>query len=573
MSFEPRSRLVLASALLGTVLVPPALAQGTLRASVSSAGAQANADCFDPSLSADGRHVAFYSLSTTLVAGETGVVFDVFVRDVASGTTVRASTGLGGALGDDRSWFPSISADGRYVAFESRATNLVAGDANQQTDVFVRDLLLGTTVRASAGAGGEANGSSFDPAISADGRYVAFDSTATNLVAGDTNGVRDVFVRDLVAGTTERVSVATGGAQAGGGSKAAISGDGRFVAFESDAADLLPGDSNGHADVFVHDRQTGTTERVNLSSAGVEADDYSQNAAISADGRFVAFESAATALVAGDSNGHADVFLRDRTNATTERVSVGPGGAEPDQPSFAPAISADGRHVAYWSYASNLVAADTNANADVFLRDRLTGSTVRASVPDAGGQANGFSEDPAVSSDGRFVAFSSEAPNLVAGDTNNRADVFRRDRGALIEYCTAKVNSLGCTPQIGGSGTPSASQGSGFLVTAASLINQKFGLLLYSTAGPAATPFQGGTLCLAAPLKRTPGANTGGSPATVSDCSGALAFDFNQRIASGVDPALVAGARVWCQHYARDPGFPPPGNTSLTAGLEFAIEP
>ena len=214
-------------------------------------------------------------------------------------TTERVSVASNGGQADSSSVNPAVSADGRFVAFESDASNLVGGDTNGLNDIFVHDRQTGTTERVSVATGGtEANGVSYTPAISADGRFVAFYSNATNLVGGDTNGTSDVFVHDRQTGTTERVSVATGGAEANGGSStAAISADGRFVAFHSDATNLVSGDTNGARDIFVHDRQTGTTERVSVATGGAQANSGSANPAISADGRFVAFYSVATNLV------------------------------------------------------------------------------------------------------------------------------------------------------------------------------------------------------------------------------------------------------------------------------------
>jgi Tol biopolymer transport system component len=294
-------------------------AQVTTRVSVRSTGTQANGSSFtnqriDAGLSADGRYVAFWSDATDLVEGDTNDSSDVFLRDRQTGTTTRVSVGPGGAQGDGASRDPSISADGRYVTYWSFATNLVADDTNDVSDVFVYDRDTQTTVRASVDSGGkQATNHSFFPAISSNGRFVAFQSSASDLVTPDENGVTDVFVRDLQSGTTERVSVDSDEVEANGESNlAAISADGRFVAFESVATNLVAGDSGGHKDVFVRDRQDGTTEAVSRSTGGDLGDGDSQEASISSDGRYVAFQSSATNLVAGDTNAADDVFLRDR---------------------------------------------------------------------------------------------------------------------------------------------------------------------------------------------------------------------------------------------------------------------
>jgi len=224
------------------------------------------------------------------------------------------SIGIADAQADDWSDTPSISADGRFVAFESDAANLVAGDTNGAPDIFIRDRVAGTTRRVSIGSrGAQADGGSWYPSISAGGRFVAFASYATNLVAGDTNEATDIFIRDRVARETERVSIGIADAQADGNSwYPSISAGGRFVAFESVAANLVAGDTNGAADIFIRDRAKRETERVSIGIADAQADGGSGSPSISAGGRHVAFASWATNLVAGDTNGHFDVFLRAR---------------------------------------------------------------------------------------------------------------------------------------------------------------------------------------------------------------------------------------------------------------------
>jgi hypothetical protein len=407
----------------------------TTRVSVDGSGVQGNRQSVEPAISANGRYVAFYSTASNLVAGDTNDTTDVFVRDIQSGSTARVSVNGTGAQGSSFSLEPTISSDGRYVAFRSYADNLVSGDTNGRTDVFVRDTLMGITTRISvAGSGVQGNHDSSKPAISADGRYVAFQSSASNLVAGDTNGAEDVFVRDTQMGTTTRVSVDASGVEGNTSSfEAAISTDGRYVAFGSRANNLVAGDTNGTEDVFVRDTLTGTTTRVSVNGSGAQGNSQSREPAISADGRYVTFNSSASNLVTGDTGNGPDVFVRDTLTGTTTRVSVDSMGMEGDHTSFEPAISADGRHVAFTSLASNLAAGDTNGIYDVFLRDTQTNVTAVVSVRDpslvvATGIGPSFNGRFANSVDGRYVAFSSYASNLVAGDTNGRADVFVRDR-------------------------------------------------------------------------------------------------------------------------------------------------
>lgn len=423
-----------ASSFVAFYLLPAASQQlaVTTRVSVNAAGSQANGESTGPALSTEGRYVAFVSWATNLVQGDTNAAADVYVKDRLTGTMVRASVASGGAQADGESAAPAISGDGRYVAFVSEATNLVASDTNNVRDVFLHDLSTGTTTRVSVGSGGEqGNAGSFAPSISADGRYVAFASRGANLVPADSNKASDVFVRDLQSGVTERVSVGPDGVQGEGASEGpSVSGDGRYVAFASTAGNLVPanpsGDTNRVWDVFVRDRATGTTTRVSLASDGSQGNGHSWTPAISAAGRFVAFGSNANNLVAGDTNQRADVLVRDMESGTTTRVSIGPAFVQADGLSGHPSISGDGRFVAFYSYATNLVAADTNSAQDVFLHDRVSGANSRVSVGMFGAQGNAVGLWPSISVDGRFVGFPDAAGNLALGDTNAALDVFVR---------------------------------------------------------------------------------------------------------------------------------------------------
>jgi PKD repeat protein len=364
--------ILLLVVLLALSLSPPLFATiYTARVSVASDGTQANDSSYGPAVSADGRYVAFESYATNLVPDDTNMTADVFVHDRETGQTERVSVASDGTEGNGFSAWSSLSADGRYVAFCSSASNLVAGDTNGELDVFVYDRQTGETERVSiASDGTEGNGGSLKPSISADGWYVAFVSSATNLTAGDTNGVEDIFVHDRQTGQTDRVSVASDGTEANGHSDwPSISGDGRHVTFISIASDLVAGDMEGTYDAFVHDRQTGETERVSVASDGTPSDGSSIVSVISADGRYVAFGSDASNLAPGDTNNHADIFVRDRQSGRTWRVSVASDGTEGEDSSDVAAISADGRYVAWLSFASNLVVGDTNGCSDIFVRD------------------------------------------------------------------------------------------------------------------------------------------------------------------------------------------------------------
>lgn len=316
---------------------------------------------------------------------------------------------------------PAISGDGGVVGFIS-SVPLVEGDTNNESDVYVRDLSEGTTERVSIGLDGDdANAMSYFPSLSFDGRWVAFASMASNLVTGDTNDVADVFVYDRVTNRTERVSVSSAGEQSEEGGfevlGPSISADGRHVSFVSHASNLVPGDTNNFEDVFVHDRQTGRTRRVSVDSLGAESDGPSGFHAISGDGSVVTFMSGASNLVNDDTNGETDVFVHDFDTGTTIRVSRGLASAEANGLSEAPSISGDGRIVAFTSAASNLVPDDLNGVRDTFAVDLHTLMIDRVSVDsdgvEADGQSFGFDNDlsfgPRLSGDGQLVVFMAEA--------------------------------------------------------------------------------------------------------------------------------------------------------------------
>jgi Tol biopolymer transport system component len=431
-------KIAVASTLALAVLAAGAATAGTgdvTLVSITANGLQAAGDSNlrhgGGAVSAGGRFIVFHSNRPSLVRQDDNGARDVFLRDQALGTTVRISTAFDGRAADAYSINPAISTDGRFVSFFSPATNLVRDDANGSGDIFVWDREAGRIELASIGSvERQANDASLESAISGDGRYVVFTSFASNLARLDTNGRSDVFLRDRQGGYTERVSVDSEGREANGYSwQPCVSDDGRYVAFYSTASNLVPGDTGDRADVFVRDRQTRQTRRVSVAADGTPANGYSVQPAMSSNGRFVAFASDATNLVAGDTNRRVDVFVKDLQTGTVERVSVGPDGRQGNGGSDEPSISADGRFVSFESFASNLVAGDTNAMLDVFLHDRATGHTRRVSVGSEGTQANAANWTPSLSADGRYLAFRSDADNLTGLDFNASSDVYVKDLG------------------------------------------------------------------------------------------------------------------------------------------------
>ena len=398
----------------------------TALVSAASDGIHGDKGSYFPEISADGRYVAFYSSATNLVAEDTNGYTDVFVHDRESSEVSRVSIASDGTQGNKGSTHPAISAEGRYVAFYSSATNLVAGDTNVYLDIFVYDRESGETSRVSIASNGmQGNGNSYSPSISSNGRYVTFESYASNLVTGDTNGVRDIFLHDRESGETNRISITTDGMQGNSSSyNSAISADGLYVAFESDASNLVTGDTNGVSDIFVHNRESGETSRISVDSNGIQGNDLSSYPGISATGRYVAFGSFATNLVTGDTNGTWDVFVHDRESGETSLVSLNSNGTQGNDRSIYPAISSSGRYVAFSSFAANLVLGDTNEKFDIFMHDRESGETSLVSIASDGTQGNDHSIYSAISDGGRYVAFGSDSNNLVMGDMNGFSDIF-----------------------------------------------------------------------------------------------------------------------------------------------------
>jgi Tol biopolymer transport system component len=421
------------------------------RASVTSNGYEAFGRSTGASISRNGRFIAFTSLANNLDRirpdedKDSGWPDDdVFVNDLGTRTTTRISVSTGGMEGDHDSWEPSISSDGRYVAFTSNASNFSISDSNYW-DVFRHDRETGSTALVSiSSTGARPNEKSLNPSISANGINVAFASRATNLVDRGTNGNMHIFVCKIAEGGSGNILVSTSSTNVQGNNNSwepAISANGNYVAFESWATNLVDGDdTNNRPDIFLHHIATGTTIRVSQNNIGEVGNDESTGACISANGNYVAFQSEASNLVINDTNGVSDVFVYNRSSANIQRVSLASDGSQGNLYSYGPSISANGRYVAFYSYATNLVEGDTNDHGDVFLHDRATGETTRLSLGQGGIQGNSTSLSPAISANARSVAFESVASNLVPGDAMGHKDVFVVSSGVI--FFTPAIPSL-----------------------------------------------------------------------------------------------------------------------------------
>ena len=431
-----RSIVVIAFVAFLCVSAAPAEAETYSRANTTADGAQSVGPASRGTISDDGTLVAFHSPSGDLVPNDTNGVADVFVKDLTSGSITRVSTDFAGNQANNRSTFAQISPDKKYVVFQSLASNLVPNDTNGKTDIFMKSLITGEISRISvASDGSQANGDSRFPQIGMDStgqpRYVVFQSDSSNLVSGDSNRSWDVFIRDLQLQTTERISVSSTGGQGNNFSvRPTIGGAGCKIVFHSWATNLVGNDTNGKADVFLRDRCARNTSRISTSSTGGQGNGDSQFGRISASGNVVVFHSTASNLVSADTNRVRDTFVKILATGVTERVSVSSAGLEADGATGFGYPSADGSYIYFHGTASNLDPVDTNGLQDVFVRDRNVHTTrlVSATTDTTNPSANGISGSPYCSRDGSIVVFQSQASNLVSGDTNNAQDVFVRRR-------------------------------------------------------------------------------------------------------------------------------------------------
>ncbi|MCY3001504.1 MAG: hypothetical protein NTV21_06840 [Planctomycetota bacterium] len=568
---------------IGLMLCPTSFARQaatTTFVSLGNGGLVGNGISQQGVLTADGS-VVFHSVAANFGALAGG---GLFLRDPANTSTSLLSL-IGGVTPFPANAFShDVSRDGRFLVVESQSPSVVPGDTNGVQDVFLLDRSTGNWQRVSVSSSGvEGNGgslTSLGSAVSDDGRFVAFASAASNFVAGDVANTSDIFVRDTLTGVTECVSTLPNGIPAGSASEPAISADGRIVAFFCNAPGLVAGDTFPGMNLFVRDRQLGVTRLIDWTMAGTPASGVFQRPALSGDGRFVAFTSSSSQLVPGDTNNADDVYCADLTTNVIERISVSSAGVGGNLASLVDTgalVSFDGRFIAFSSAATNLVPGDTNAQQDCFLRDRLLGTTERVSLTPSGAQASHSSYADSVSDDGRLIAFTGYGNSFVPGDTNNFTDVFLRSRGGPgpQPYCTAGTSVNGCVAQINANVNPNTSSTAGCILTVSGADGNRSGLIFYGTNNLnfVPTPWFGGSSfhCVRAPYQRTGTKLSGG---TSGACNGTFVLDwdlFQQTHPSALGTPWSAGNTVFAQGWIRDPASP--GNTTLSNALVLRFQP
>jgi Tol biopolymer transport system component len=429
---QPAGELLLALgvAALALILAAPAAsaAPRTKLISQSSAGDQVAEESETPDVSATGRLIVFNTKGALLPA-DPNADDDVYVRSVSARKTKLASRGQGGVWGDAWSVRGAISDSGRYVVFSSNASNLIKGLTILGPQIYRRDIKTGRTLLASRGAAGPADGGCRQPQISATGRHVVFTCSATNLTGKDTHGKDQVYLRDMKLKRTYLISQAKGQAGDRYSGGPVVSADGRYVAFASVATNLTSKDTRGVEQVYLRDRKLKRTLLISRNRSGKAADGYSSDPAVSADGRVVVFASTAGNLIgAKDTNGEMDIYRREWKRNRTSRVSLDwkgrqlKGGVSHD-----PDISADGHVIVFTSLADDVVKGLGGPLAHVYRRDLRSGRVKLVDRNNRGTVANDDSGNPELSANGRYVVFDSGATNLApGGDDNDMYDVFRR---------------------------------------------------------------------------------------------------------------------------------------------------
>nr|WP_281720037.1 hypothetical protein [Nitrosomonas nitrosa] len=545
--------------LLASILAPSSGAQSTLRVSVASTGEEANGPSKQPSVSTSGSVVAFTSTATNLVPADTNGVSDVFVHDASTAQTFRVSVDSAGAEGNGVSEQPSISGDGRFVAFRSAADNLVPGDTNGLSDIFVHDLLTGTTERASVATNGDQlTAASSLPFLDEDGSSLAFVVGVSNL------GQAGIYMRDRQALTTvprlTRVAPesvtrpwlsANGNTLAAWGYKVIDFGAGGYVG-------------------YVTSSPTGPSGYYVFGGAAWDSPN-TRSVAVSADAKFAVLQH--DAPLSGSSTLQMNVYVRSLTTGSMacESLTLTGDGAGASNGT----LSGNGSLVAFESTSPYLIPTDTGGTRDIFVRDRIAGRTARVSGGNGALQSNGGSYNAMLAAGGGFIVFESDASNLVSNDTNGMRDIFLVNLAltelSLYAYCTAGTTVHGCVPSIAGVGSPSATSTSGFDIVVSNVPGQRYGTMFYGFY-PFATPWAPGSLsyqCIAAPVQRFGVQDTGG---VAGQCNGELHLDFNAWRAANpgaLGNPFVAGQVFHAQGWFRDPGAPK--QTNLSDGLRFVL--
>jgi Tol biopolymer transport system component len=529
----------------------------------------------------NGRYITF-QVSGERVTGVLGSNAQAFVRDLSTGLTTLVSADATGQPCFRGAFAAGCSSNGRYVLFLSEDANIIVPDINQAMDAFVRDATTNATERVSENSFGIQAGGVQDARISGDGRWVALTSHDAYLVSGDTNGQEDVFLKDRATGGMTRVSLGVAGNELGysnfppqyGGAIGMIdiNDDGRFVVFETWAINASPLDANSWRDVYLHDVASGTSEYISVDAAGQGSQLGGESPALSGDGRFVAFASRSPNIVAGIAPSVPQVYVRDRATGVAELISVDANGQPGNGLTLPPfAVSTDGRFVAFASYATNFASGDTNAVPDVFLRDRLLGSTRCVSVTSNGSLyfSSQGSRVAGLSDDGTKVMFDTAAGVLVPGDSNASWDAFVRDLSwpapPISAYCIGKSSSNGCIPTIATAGAPDTAGSSAFFVTSTRAPNHRVGALVWSLA-PAAPPYFAGSLCVAAPAHMLVRQDSNGHAGAGTDCSGWYSYAMTPALMSA--NAWTPGTTVYAQFFVRNPGT---SNLALSQGLSFTV--
>jgi Tol biopolymer transport system component len=507
-------------------------------------------------LSGDGRFVVFVSTSSNLVPGDFNGKRDVFLRDLWTGTTELVSVASDGTQTDDVSMVCDVSADGRFVLFATWAKSLDPLDQDGLPDVYVRDRLLGLTewISKPLTAAPSAWGAGTMAGISDDGRFVAFSSAKPDIITNDTNGAADVFLRDRLLQVSLLVSQSTSGEQGNlGSADPIISADGTRVLFRSVATNLHPSASptgpwKNH--LYLRNLNTGVTQAIDLDSNGnLPRGSIVGEYDLSPDGRSVLFHGDGW-LTGNWHYGHV-LWREGRPGFQTIDFPNGKPGWGLSQPN----LSEDGRYVVFESSVPDWTVGPLDAT-NVHVHDTLLGvtSVVTSFGPGTWTTGSGRAK---VSHDGKVVAFITSDPAFTTLPVNNHdyAVVRLCDVTPGLTFCFPSRSPLGCLPSVTGSGTPSATAGSGHDLDVGDVRNDQIGLFFYGTSGDQALPFGNGWQCLAGPLVRMAVQSTGGAPPPAEDCSGVLHTDFNAWVAGGGDPSLVPGTTVYVQSWSRDPSY------------------